>query len=314
MNPLEVYLKEVAEIRGPGVPETSFYPPLRNLLNAVGDTLKPKVRCIINLKNKGAGIPDGGLFTADSLKKHATAEPLAGLPPDRGAIESKPVADDAWLTADSQQVSKYWGKYGHVLVTNYRDFVMVGRDAQGQPVKLETYRLADSESAFWAAAAQPRKTADRHGERFTEYLKRVLLHAAPIGAPEDVAWFLASYARDARIRIEHQPHLPALAAVRQALEEALGMSFTGAKGEHFFRSTLVQTLFYGVFSAWVLWHKEDPDRHGRFDPSLAAKYLRVPVLRKLFWQITEPGQLDELNLAEVLDCYVLPVCRRVSHV
>ena len=28
------------------------------------------------------------------------------------------------------------------------------------------------------------------------------------------------------------------------------------KGEHFFRSTLVQTLFYGVFSAWVLWQQE----------------------------------------------------------
>ena len=42
-------------------------------------------------------------------------------------------------------------------------------------------------------------------------------------------------------------------AVREALEEALGMKFTGDKGEHFFRSTLVQTIFYGVFSAWVLW-------------------------------------------------------------
>lgn len=198
-----------------------------------------------------------------------------------------------------------------MLVTNYRDFVMVGRDAQGKPVKLETYRLAESEKAFWSAAALPRKAAAVHGERFTEYLKRVLLHAAPIGAPEDVAWFLASYARDARIRIEQQPDLPALAAVRKALEEALGMSFTGEKGEHFFRSTLVQTLFYGVFSAWVLWHKEDPERRGRFESSLAAKYLRVPVLRKLFWQITEPGQLDELNLAEVLD-WAVTVLNRVD--
>jgi len=170
MNPLETYLKEVTEICAPGVSETSFYPPLRNLLNAVGETLKPKVRCIIHLKDKGAGIPDGGLFTADSLKKNATVEPHAGLPPDRGAIECKPVADDAWLTAESQQVSQYWAKYGHVLVTNYRDFVVVGRDQQGKPVKLETYRLAESETAFWAAAAQPRKTADRHGERFGEYL------------------------------------------------------------------------------------------------------------------------------------------------
>ena len=41
------------------------------------------------------------------------------------------------------------------------------------------------------------------------------------------------------------------------------MKFEAEKGEHFFRSTLVQTLFYGVFSAWVLWHKEKPAPHRR---------------------------------------------------
>lgn len=300
MTHLETYLRELSEVRGPGVPETSGYPALAKLLDAIGHSLKPRVRCVINLQNQGAGIPDGGLFTAHLLKKHADEEPLAGLLPDRGAIEVKAVRDDAWTTAGSPQVSKYWQKYGHVLVTNYRDFVMVGRDQAGKPVTLETYRLADTEKGFWAATDQPRETADLHDERFTEYLKRVLLHAAAIAAPEDVAWFLASYARDARIRIEQQKGLPALATVRNALEEALGMSFTGDKGEHFFRSTLVQTLFYGVFSAWVLWHKEDPLRIDRFRWRDAAQYLRVPVLRKLFYQLAEPGQLDELNLAEVL--------------
>jgi hypothetical protein len=311
MNAVENYLKELGEARLAGVPETSGYAALAKLLDEVGKTLKPKVRCIINPKNQGAGIPDGGLFTADLFKRNPADDLLRTVLPDRGAIEVKAPTDDAWVVADGTQVARYWQRYGHVLVTNYRDFVMVGRDAQGKPVKLETYRLAGDDKAFWAAAAQPRKTAELQGERFTEYLKRVMLHAAPIGAPADVAWFLASYARDARIRIEQQPDLPALAAVRKALEEALGMSFTGEKGEHFFRSTLVQTLFYGVFSAWVLWHKEDPARRGRFEPALAAKYLRVPVLRKLFWQITEPGQLDELNLAEVLD-WAVAVLNRVD--
>ena len=68
MNPLESYLRELNETRGPGVPETSYYPALRSLLNAVGDTLKPKVHCVINLANLGAGIPDGGLFTVDLLR------------------------------------------------------------------------------------------------------------------------------------------------------------------------------------------------------------------------------------------------------
>ncbi len=109
--------------------------------------------------------------------------------------------------------------------------------------------------AFWAAAAHPGSLAKKIGAQFEEYLLRVMRHAAPLAAPEDVAWFLASYARDGRSRIEGV-ELAALATVRTALEEALGLKFEGEKGEHFFRSSLVQTLFYGVFSAWVLWSKQ----------------------------------------------------------
>jgi hypothetical protein len=144
-----------------------------------------------------------------------------------------------------------------VLVTNYRDFVFLGQTPDGKPLKVEGYRLADSESEFWKTAAHPKKAAARHGEMFVEFATRALLHAAPIAAPEDVAWFLASYARDALARIGLHD-LPALASVRTALEEALGLKFEGDKGEHFFRSTLVQTLFYGIFSAWVLWSKQNP--------------------------------------------------------
>jgi hypothetical protein len=57
MHPLETYLQELREIRssGAGTEETSYYPALSNLFNAVGKTLKPKVRCVMNLRNLGAG-------------------------------------------------------------------------------------------------------------------------------------------------------------------------------------------------------------------------------------------------------------------
>ncbi|NCC35433.1 MAG: DNA methyltransferase, partial [Chloroflexia bacterium] len=67
------------------------------------------------------------------------------------------------------------------------------------------------------------------------------------------------------------------------------------------RSTLIQTLFYGVFSAWVLWHHEDPDRTDSFDWRLAQYYLHVPVLQALFSQISTPQRLRPLGLMEVLD-------------
>jgi hypothetical protein len=116
-----------------------------------------------------------------------------------------------------------------------------------------------------------------------------------------VAFFLGSYARDARARVETARDLPALAAIRAALEDALGMKFQAQKGEHFFRSTLVQTIFYGVFSAWVLWHKENPLRRDRFDWRAAAWTLHVPMIKALFEQVATPTKLGPLDLVEVLD-------------
>jgi hypothetical protein len=51
MNPVEIFFRDLNEIRSSGaaVKETSYYGPLANLLNEIGKTLKPKVRCIINL-------------------------------------------------------------------------------------------------------------------------------------------------------------------------------------------------------------------------------------------------------------------------
>lgn len=303
MNPLETYLRELRDIRstGAGVPETSYYGPLANLLNEVGKskTLKPKVRCVINLANRGAGIPDGGLFTADQVKRD-DPNPIAGQAPARGAIEVKSTAADVSAIVAGEQVARYCKQYGLVLVTNYRDFLLVARDPAGKPAVLESYRLAPGEEEFWAAAAHPRAAAERHGERFAGYLLRALQHNAPLADPKDLAWFLASYARDALARVRGS-NLPALANLRKALEESLGMKFRGDRGEHFFESTLIQTLFYGVFSAWVLWAKEHPPADKtRFNWHEAASYLRVPVLRKLFYEAADPGQLDALNLSEVL--------------
>src|SRR6266545_4626604 len=155
-SPLETYLRELRDGRAIGVAETSFYAPLANLLNAVGATLKPKVRCIVHPRNLGAGIPDGGFYTPDQLAKHADA-----------------------ATID-----------GQVLVTNYRDFLLVGRDSAGRPRPLERYRLASSDAAFWSALSDPRALAEEHAERLAEYLRRVMLSRASLADPRDVAAFL----------------------------------------------------------------------------------------------------------------------------
>ena len=296
----EAYFAALRQVRSSGgaTPERSTYVPLANLLDAVGATCKPKVFCVHELADQGADHPDFGLYAAKQVQK---GRPRQGQTPERGVVEVKPPGDDAWLTAESDQVSKYWDRYRLVLVTNTRDFVLLGEDDKGLPAKLETFRLAESAEEFEERLAKPRALARESGAALGEYLRRALAHRAALGEPRDLAWLLASYARDGLARVEAAGDPSALAAVRAALEEALGVRFEGEKGAAFFRSTLVQTLFYGVFSAWVLWARQPPDTDDRFDWRKAAWHLRAPVLRALFQQISDPGRLRSLGLVEVLD-------------
>ena len=116
-----------------------------------------------------------------------------------------------------------------------------------------------------------------------------------------MAWLLASYARDGLARVERVGDAAALTALREALEDSLGVRFEGDRGAAFFRSTLVQTLFYGVFSAWVLWARQVPAPTGAFNWHEAVWHLRASVLRALFQQISDPGRLQPLGLVELLD-------------
>ena len=54
---VEDYFDDLRKIKtsGGGTAETSYYPPLTNLLNAVGGSLKPKVFCISQLAQQVAG-------------------------------------------------------------------------------------------------------------------------------------------------------------------------------------------------------------------------------------------------------------------
>ncbi|MCY4173450.1 MAG: N-6 DNA methylase [Cyanobacteria bacterium MAG CAR3_bin_5] len=278
--------------------ERSSYGPLANLLNAVGATLKPRVFCVGEMANQGVGHPGFGLYGARQAQR---GRPRPDQIPERGVVEVKGADDDAWLTATGQQVSRYRERHRLVLVTNLRQFVLVGEDNTGRPAKLETFQLAASAAAFRQALETPHNLARSAGAGLGEYLARALSHRAALAEPKDLAWLLASYARDGLARVEAAGEAPQLAAVRSALEETLGVRFEGDKGARFFRSTLVQTLFYGVFSAWVLWARQSPPQSGGFNWRTAVWHLRSPVLAALFSQLAQPGRLQHLDLVEVLD-------------
>lgn len=287
-----------------GTKETSYYTAINNLLDGVGDALKPKVRAVMQLKNLGAGNPDGGLFTADQFDKKTTAIKNLGAPA-RGVIEIKSPGEAVNDTAASAQVDKYWARHQLVLVTNLRDWLLLG-DRHGKRTTLERFTLAATETDFWAL--QPTPAQKEQGAAFADFLSRVLTHNAPLTQAGDLAAILASYAREARHRVEKASTdaegntAKQLHALQASLEASLGVSFQAQEGAHFFRSTLVQTLFYGMFSAWVLQHEADDSATApAFDWRSAQHSLNVPMIAALFAQISQPAKLKALNLTEVLD-------------
>jgi hypothetical protein len=304
--PLQGYLQALHRTRASGAAtnEPSFYSALETLLDTVGEDLDPEVRCVMELKSAGAGNPDGGLFLDRQLDDTPlfddTDDPVPL--PARGAIEVK--APDQSLDAleQSEQVAKYLDRYELLLLTNYRAFRLVepDPDAPTGARTLEEFAVADDAETFWQTARHAADVPAPLAERFEGFLRRALTRNAPLAAPEDVAAHLASYARDARLRLQDAT-LSDLALLRDALEESLGIEFQGNRGEGFFRSTVIQTLFYGLFSAWVLWHRERPDREDDFDWHEATDYLRVPVLERLFNQVVVPSQLRRLRLMELLN-------------
>jgi hypothetical protein len=295
---VEQYIAAMRTARsfGAHTAETSFYTPLSNLLNAVGEALKPRVVFVAHPGSRGAGLPDGGLFPVTNRRQ---TEPLPNQRPERGAVEIKPPGESLATLAQSGQVRRYLREYGLCLITNYHQFQLVEL-RNGASSVMESYDLARTADDLWSLPVT--EFAKRHAQTLPDFLSRVLTRKVPLEKPKDIAELLASYAREARERAAEHP-IVAFSGVKSALQESLGITFEGEKGEHFFRSTLIQTLFYGIFSAWILWRRS-PDysaHNGIFNWRLSAEYLRVAVLRTLFHAVAEPGALNSVQITEVLD-------------
>ncbi len=291
---LDLYLDEVRRVRAlkAGTAETSYYPALGALLNGVGGQLRPRVFCLHH-PSGDAGIPDFGLFEQAQFRRDETPTWAATVTPERGVVEVKGASHKIDALVKGKQVrEQYLPAYGLVLATNLWQFRLL--DAAGTVV--ETFDLAVDEAGFWSLAAGSR--TDTLRGRFNDFLQRCLLTRAPLARPSDVAFFLASYAREALARLAERAQLPALGGLRKGMEDALGIRFDGPDGERLFRSTLVQTLFYGVFSAWVV-HARAGEQG--FDWRASSWSLHVPVMSLLFQKVATPQALGPLGLVPLLD-------------
>ena len=173
-----------------------------------------------------------------------------------------------------------------MLVTNTRDFVLVGEHAHGNPAKLETFRLADSAAEFEKELQHLRAFATKVGPALAEPrdLARLL---PPTPATDWPAW---------RRPATHHPWARCVRRLRKH-----GREVRGRQGH--------RLLPVDAGADTVLWRLL---RLGAVGPADPGSYWAVQLARcrlapagpgdtALFQQLSDPGRLQPLGLVEVLD-------------
>ena len=193
MTPLEKFLHDVGEIHSShsAVDETPYYGSLEVLLNEIGNSLQaPSALHHPPQRTREQAYLMVVFLPPSKFDKKSGEKPKNGQLPSRGAMEVKPPSEDAVTLAPSRSSDPLChalsAGVGHQFAP-VRSRWSWHRD--GHAVILEKYELANNEANFWKMTVRPKMYDEVHGPRLTEYLRRVMLHAAPLAAPEDVAPF-----------------------------------------------------------------------------------------------------------------------------
>ena len=295
------YLKDASTFANDeSTTEETYYPPVRDLLRQLLAlrSLPFDARTGTSHKRAGGGtdkpdfvLLDGGEFVV------AFGE--VKLP--KVDIEEMAVS-----TERNNQIGRYLAQTGIVLISNVRSFGLLVCDDgyirdPSVPVKPEHRKLLHSVDFFDSEKRLEKNRPNSLGERIEilNLLETAVTEFSCIADPSSLAMILARQAKKAR---EDLPDT--FASVKPLLDDyrhALGLTFDleTKKGGDFFRSSLIQTAFYALFSAWTLWQRADDGT--TFDWHQIDKYLKLPFLAKLFYEFRHPDRLAELRLSPHLD-------------
>jgi hypothetical protein len=216
------------------------------------------------------------------------------------------IAEMAMSTERNDQVGRYLAQTGVVLLCNVRSTGLLAckpgfRRLPGQSVPpaqrelLESVDLWATEDAFKRGRPLTRDSLLALGE----LLERAVTEFAHIADPLSLARILARQARRAKADLPGQ--FDTVASLLDDYRKALGLTFDlqTEKGAEFFRSSLIQTAYYGLFAGWTLWHRAQDGTAFRWEHMDA--YLKIPFLGKLFYEFKHPDRLAELRLGPHLD-------------
>ena len=294
------YVKETKHLDSlPSSTEPTFYPAIRNLISAILKEARLPFEVRINTseaKGKARDMPDFVL---------ADDKMFVGV---YGEAKRANVSleDLAISTEQDDQIGRYLAQTGVVLLSNVRGFGLLAcvedyeRPIAGTvpPKKRALIKTVDLWSAVTGAGPHV-KVDDGAVVDLLEIFERSVTDYAPLAEPAGLAKVLARQARDAKDQLPED--LKVVKPLLDDYRQALGLSFDidDEKGDRFFRSSLVQTAFYSLFAAWVLWDKvADPD--ARFEIEDAHTYLPIPFLDALLHDIRHPKRLKALGLEDHL--------------
>jgi hypothetical protein len=204
----------------------------------------------------------------------------------------------------NDQIGRYLSQIGVVIITNIRSFGLLAcrpsyKRLRGTPVP-PSERIILESAELWTSeeALSTRRPISVDGlNKLTDLIEQAVTEFAPIAEPASLAKILALQARRAKEDLPNQ--FDAVAGLLEDYREALGLRFEEAAGFDFFRSSLVQTAFYALFTGWTLWHRANDGTVFEWDR--LDRYLKIPFLGKLFYEFKHPDRLAELGLAPHLD-------------
>ncbi len=274
------------------------------------NTFYPAIKVLISAILKGRRMPFEVRVNTSEAKARSRDMPDFVLADNRlfvgvyGEVKRANIAleDLSASTEQNDQVGRYLAQTGVVLLSNIQGFGLLAcvpgyeRPASGSvpPEKRVLIKTVNLWSAVVGAGTRA-KVDQAAVDDLLEIFERSVTDYAPLADPADLAKVLARQARDAKDCLPDD--LKSVKPLLDDYRQALGLSFNidDEKGDRFFRSSLVQTAFYSLFAAWVLWDRE-AELSVRFEIDDAHNYLPIPFLDALLHDIRHPKRLRALGL------------------